>query len=152
MANSLSDLIAGLKNRAVDAGNSLAQAASDQWDQGSPYRIAAGALMSGDPQTANDVLSQRFANTTPGDVMNGAVGAGVGFAPVGFTMGASNFGANIGDRINPTGRAAYQSAQDGIGQIEQATKEHYDVAQDLFNRGFRVGTDGQIHRPTSYDW
>lgn len=141
--SSLLDLLAGLKDKAVDAGSNLAQAASDQWDKGSPYRIAAGALLSGDPQTAGDVLNQHFANTTPDDINSAALNTGLGFAPVGM----------IGEfRANPAIRDAFQSTQDSIRNIQGVTKEHYDVASDLFNRGFRVGTDGQIHRPTSSGW
>lgn len=87
MPNYLSDL-ANSFNRSVTepVGNMLSNLSMpirNQWAQGEPNRIASGALMMGDPATAKQVIEQRFANTTPQDIYQGSVDAGLGMAPMG---------------------------------------------------------------------
>ena len=58
-------------------------------------------------------------------------------------------GTVLYSRTNPEGRATYQNRLDEIARIEKATGEHYDIASNLYDDGFRVGNDGKIHRPNS---
>lgn len=74
-------IIGFVHNMINQAGNAI----QNQWQQGTPYRVAAGALLSGDPSTARQVIEQRFANTTPQDIYSGATNVGLGLAPVGMT-------------------------------------------------------------------
>lgn len=55
-----------------------------QWDKGQPYRVALGALLSGDPATAKQAIEEHFKDTKPSDIYQGAMNAGMGFAPIGM--------------------------------------------------------------------
>jgi len=41
------------------------RAMMDRWHDGEPYRVAVGALMSGDGKTAKDVMEQNAKDVTP---------------------------------------------------------------------------------------
>jgi hypothetical protein len=61
------------------------QTIRQHWNNGEPYRVALGALLSGDPQTAGKVIEQQFAGMTPQDIQNGVMNVGLGMAPIGMT-------------------------------------------------------------------
>lgn len=76
-------------------------------------------------------------------------------SPASTVKSSAELGHNIGpnqmffSRNNPEGRASYQNRLDEISRIEKSTGEHYDVASNLYDEGFRVGEDGGIHKDHS---
>lgn len=81
----------------AEALQAAKQKITDQWAQGEPYRVATGALLSGDPATAKQVIEQRFANTTPQDIYEGAMNTGLGMAPMGMAGIFAGVGAKTAD-------------------------------------------------------
>lgn len=77
--------------------NQAGSAIQGQWDKGAPYRVALGALLSGDTGTAKQVINDNFGNTTPEDIGNAAINAGIGFAaPIkNVAKAASDLGFNV---------------------------------------------------------